>query len=160
MSQIQFNKQTVKNIYGSINSTWIPKEVLLPYWAHRDISGTKGDRVHVPLNIQYYQLIMSRSSKLPLSSNLQWTFRIPCTNMLPPIRTVVCTAHVYQVILYKMPPCSQLKQRVQDKSDIITNFTLNLDYFPQIYIGWHVPPKRPYECDTKRFYYTEECNLN
>jgi hypothetical protein len=45
--QIQINKQTEKTIYDLMNPTHIPKEVLLPDWACRGISGKKGDRVHV-----------------------------------------------------------------------------------------------------------------
>ena len=38
---------------------------------------------------------------------------------------VVCTAHIYQVIVHTMAPFSWLKERVQDKSEIFINFTLN-----------------------------------
>jgi len=45
--------------------------------------------------------------------------------MLLPFRSIVCIAHVYRVIVYKKQPFSQLKKRAENKSEIITNFTLN-----------------------------------
>jgi len=32
--------------------------------------------------------------------------------------------HVYRVIVYNNSPCSELKERVQDKAEVITNITL------------------------------------
>jgi len=40
--------------------------------------------------------------------------------------------HVYQIIVYNNSPCSELKERVQDKAEIITKFTLKKSNIAQI----------------------------
>ena len=76
----------------------------------------------------------------PSLFRIYWTFRIPCSNLLP--------------------PCSKLKERIQDKAEIITNYTRNSDPLQRILMGRHDPPKRPHKCEPKRCHNREDSNPN
>ena len=73
-------------------------------------------------SISYYQPNSSQSSKQPLSFILQWRFWLLSRNMLPPLHNVICNSHVYQIIVYKMQPCSHVKKRVRNKADTISTY--------------------------------------
>ena len=45
--------------------------------------------------------------------------------MLMSVHNIVCAENIYQDTVYKMPPCSELKEQVQEKTEIID---INLNF--------------------------------